>query len=500
MAKLTPEAKVGIFVLIGIILLVYMSLRVGGIQFGRAEGYEVYIRLDSAAGLDNDASVRVAGVEIGRVKGIVLQNNKAKVVLRINPDVKIGKDFTAVLKTKGLLGERYVELIPGSPNAPSLEAGGEITRVTTYTDLDKLISILSDAATDIRKVSESLSNALGGREGQATLKNIVTNIEEITERLNNVVKRNDEKFARIVNNFELFSKILKEQGPEITGGLKAVADNLNQLIAENKEPLRDGIDNLRTATAKLGETMETINKLAKNVEPKIDDSVETIKSIVNKVDRGEGTLGKLVNDTTIHDSFNKTLTGINSYLGRVESFKTFVGYRGEYLFDASDTKSYLSLRFQPKADKYYLIEIVDDPRGRKNVETTETTVGGTTTTTKEVKTSDSLKFSVQVAKRFKDLTLRGGIIESTGGVGMDYYMFKDRLRFTFEAFDFDKKNNPHLKAGLTYNLNKYFFITGGYDDFVSKLKLASPYLGIGLHFEDEDIKYILSSASSLVTQ
>ena len=500
MAKLTPEAKVGIFVLIGIILLVYMSLRVGGIQFGRAEGYEVYIRFESAAGLDNDASVRVAGVEIGRVKGIVLQNNKAKVVLRINPDVKIGKDFTAVLKTKGLLGERYVELIPGSPNAPSLEAGGEITRVTTYTDLDKLISILSDAATDIKKVSESLSNALGGREGQATLKNIVTNIDEITERLNNVVKRNDEKFARIVNNFELFSKILKEQGPEITGGLKAVADNLNQLIAENKEPLRDGIDNLRTATAKLGETMETINRLAKNVEPKIDDSVETIKSIVNKVDKGEGTLGKLVNDTTIHDSFNKTLTGINSYLGRVESFKTFVGYRGEYLFDASDTKSYLSLRFQPKADKYYLIEIVDDPRGRKNVETTETTVGGTTTTTKEVKTSDSLKFSVQVAKRFKDLTLRGGIIESTGGVGMDYYMFKDRLRFTFEAFDFDKKNNPHLKAGLTYNLNKYFFITGGYDDFVSKLKLASPYLGIGLHFEDEDIKYILSSASSLVTQ
>ena len=500
MAKLTPEAKVGIFVLIGIILLVYMSLRVGGIQFGRAEGYEVYIRFESAAGLDNDASVRVAGVEIGRVKGIVLQNNKAKVVLRINPDVKIGKDFTAVLKTKGLLGERYVELIPGSPNAPSLEAGGEITRVTTYTDLDKLISILSDAATDIKKVSESLSSALGGREGQATLKNIVTNIEEITERLNNIVKRNDEKFARIVNNFELFSKILKEQGPEITGGLKAVADNLNQLIAENKEPLRDGIDNLRTATAKLGETMETINRLAKNVEPKIDDSVETIKSIVNKVDRGEGTLGKLVNDTTIHDSFNKTLTGINSYLGRVESFKTFVGYRGEYLFDASDTKSYLSLRFQPKADKYYLIEIVDDPRGRKNVETTETTLGGTTTTTKEVKTSDSLKFSVQVAKRFKDLTLRGGIIESTGGVGMDYYMFKDRLRFTFEAFDFDKKNNPHLKAGLTYNLNKYFFITGGYDDFVSKLKLASPYLGIGLHFEDEDIKYILSSASSVLTQ
>lgn len=500
MLKLSPEAKVGIFVLIGIILLVYMSLRVGGIQFGREEGYEIFIRFDSAAGLDKDASVRVAGVEIGRVKDILLQNNKAKVVLRIHPDVKIGKDFTAVLKTKGLLGERYVELIPGSPSAASMESGGEITRITTYTDMDKLITILSDAAVDIKKVSEALGNVLGGNEGQATLKNIVNNIEDITKRLDNIVKNNDEKFGRMMTNFEEFSKVLNEKGPEITGGLKAVADNLNQVIAENRGPLKDGIGNIKTATDKLGETLDTINRLAKNVEPKIDDSVNGINSIVKKIDKGEGTLGKLVNDASVHDNFNKTLTGINSYLGKVESFKTFIGYRGEYLFDASDTKSYISIKLQPKSDKYYLLEVVDDPLGRRRTETTETTVGATTTAIKEVKTSDSLKFSLQVAKRFKDLTLRGGIIESTGGAGMDYYMFKDRLRFTFEAFDFDKKRNPHLKAGLTFDLNKYFFVTGGYDDFVSKLKLASPYVGIGLHFEDEDIKYILSSAGSVITK
>lgn len=500
MLKLSPEAKVGIFVLIGIILLVYMSLRVGGIQFGREEGYEISIRLDSSAGLDKDAPVRVAGVEIGRIKDIALQNNKAKVTMRIHPDVKIGKDFTAVLKTKGLLGERYVELIPGSPNAPSLEPGGELTRITTYTDIDKLIGILGDAAADIKKATESIGNVLGGSEGQASLKKIITNIEDITKRLDNIVKTNDEKFGRIMSNLEVFSEDLKGRGPDIIKGLKAVADNLNQVIAENKDTLKDGFGNLKSATQKLGETMDTINRLAKNIEPKIDDSVNTVNSIVRKIDKGEGTLGKLVNDTSVHDNFNKTLTGINSYLGRVESFKTFIGYRGEYLFDSSDTKSYLSLKFQPKADKYYLIEVIDDPRGKRRTETTETTVGTTATTTKEVKTSDSLKFSVQVAKRFKDLTLRGGIIESTGGVGMDYYMFKDRIRFTFEAFDFDKKRNPHLKAGLILNLNKYFLVAAGYDDFVSKLKLASPYLGIGLHFEDEDIKYILSSAGSVITK
>lgn len=483
MLKLSPEARVGIFVLIGIILLVYMSLRVGGMQFGREEGYEIFIRFDSAAGLDKDASVRVAGVEIGRIRDIALQNNKAKVTLRIKPDVKIGKDFTAVLKTKGLLGERYIELVPGSPNAPSLEHGGELTRITTYTDIDKLIGVLGDAAADIKKATESIGNVLGGREGQASLKNIITNIEEIAERLNKVVTTNDEKFGRIVSNLEVFSDDLKGRGPDILKGLKEVADNLNQVIAENKDTLKDGFSNLKSATQKLGETMNTINRIAKNAEPKIDDSVNSINNIVKKIDKGEGTVGKLINDASVHDNLNKTLTGVNSYLGRIGSFKTFLGYRSEYLFDISDTKNYISLKLQPKADKYYLIEAVEDPRGKSRVEL-----------------KDSLNLSVQIAKRFKDLTLRGGLIESTGGFAMDYYMFKDRLRFTFEAFDFDKNRNPHLKTSLTLNLNKYIFVTGGYDDFVSRVKLSTPFFGIGLYFEDEDIKYLLSGAGLLAAR
>ena len=66
--KLSAEAKVGLFVLLGIILLVYMSLRLGGIQFGKVRGYLLHVEFASAAGVDKDASVRVAGVEVGKVK------------------------------------------------------------------------------------------------------------------------------------------------------------------------------------------------------------------------------------------------------------------------------------------------------------------------------------------------------------------------------------------------------------------------------------------------
>ncbi|MBI5599729.1 MAG: MCE family protein [Deltaproteobacteria bacterium] len=479
MLRLSAEAKVGIFVFMGLLLLVYMSLRVGGMRLGREEGYLLSVRLDSAAGLDKDASVKIAGVEVGRVKDIILEGHKAKLILRVRPDVKVGKDFVAVLKTSGLLGERYLELLPGSPNAPYLANGEEITRVMTYTDMDKLINILSEVAVDIKSVTASMSQAFGSREGEEKLKNIVSNLEEITVSVNAVIQQNDEKFSSTMTNFEDFSSSLRD-----------VSRSLNALIAENKDDLRAGVENLRRASVKLEEAMDTISKVA----PEVKNTVSSIGSIAKKIDQGQGTIGKLINEPTTHDEINKTLTGINSYIERAERFRTFVSYRGEYLFDAKDVKNYFSLRIQPKADKYYLLEIVDDPRGYRKTDKKKIIVNGVLTTTKVTTTSESVKFSAQLAKRFDNLAVRGGIIESTGGAGVDYYFFKDMVKVTFEAFDFDKERGPHLKVGANLHINNYFFVTAGYDDFASKVGLESAYLGLGLQFEDEDLKYLFSNA------
>ncbi|MBI5344689.1 MAG: hypothetical protein HZB83_05040 [Deltaproteobacteria bacterium] len=94
---------------------------------------------------------------------------------------------------------------------------------------------------------------------------------------------------------------------------------------------------------------------------------------------------------------------------------------------------------------------------------------------------------------FGDLTLRGGIIESTGGAGIDYYLLKNRLKLSLEAFDFNQRGNPRMKAGGTVYLNKFFYLTAGYDDFASKEGLSSAFIGLGLQFEDEDIKYLFGS-------
>jgi phospholipid/cholesterol/gamma-HCH transport system substrate-binding protein len=503
--KLSSEAKVGLFVLLGIVLLVYMSLRLGGIQLGREKGYAVFVDFDSAAGLDPNAPVRVAGVEVGKVKTITLKDSKAHLELLIDPDIKIGKDFTAVLTTTGLLGEKYLELVPGQPGAPPLQEGDYLTRTRSYADIDRLIRTLTEVSDDVKEITESLSNVLGGDEGEQTVSNIVRNIEDLTFRLNRIVAKNDEQFENVMRNLGSFTALLNEEGPAITSGLREAiknlnvslvktTDNLNGMIDENRGNLKEGIDNLRTASLSLQQAMDTVNKVTKEVGPGVTSTMNSVSSITRKIDEGEGTIGKLVNDKTLHENINKTVAGINNYIERTENFHTFIGYRGEYLFDARDTKSYLTLRIQPKSDKYYLLEIVDDPRGKKSTETRTITTNGVVTNTQEVKTTEQIKFSAQIAKRFKNAVVRGGIIESTGGAGFDYYMFQDRIKWTLEAFDFGAEGNPRLKAGATWNLSKFFFLTAGYDDFISKVGLRSAYIGLGLQFQDEDLKYLLSSA------
>ncbi|MCK4846436.1 MAG: MCE family protein [Deltaproteobacteria bacterium] len=463
--KLSPEAKVGIFVFAGLVLLVYMSLRIGGMSFGQEEGYNLKVRLANISGLADDASVRIAGVEVGRVQDIALEDNIAVLGIRVKPDIRVGEDFTAAIRTRGLLGEKFLELVPGAPGARTLNDGEEIVRVKTSMDIEKLVGVLTDVATDVKLVTASLSNVLGGKEGEQTLRNIVDNIESITFRIDSLVARNDAELSEAIANLNTFSKSITE-----------VADSLNAVIDENRGNFKDGIENMKTASTKL------------------DQVLGAITEVTDKVNSGEGTIARLLNDPETHDNINETLTGINKFLTKAESFRTYVSYKGEYLFDAGDMKSYFSVKIQPKSDKFYLIEIVDDPRGSIDRKTVELNPG---TTTEIITTKDEIKFSAQIAKRFRNTTFRGGLIESTGGGGLDYHMLDDKLRFSFDAFDFDDERSPHLKAGLTYNINKFIIMTGGYDHFLSDEGLESPYFGLGIRFEDEDLKYLLSSVPSL---
>ena len=103
-----------------------------------------------------------------------------------------------------------------------------------------------------------------------------------------------------------------------------------------------------------------------------------------------------------------------------------------------------------------------------------------------------MKINAQIAKRYYDFTVRAGIIESTGGAGADYYLFKDKAKLSLEAWDFNRSSTPHLKASASYDFFKHLFLVAGGDDLSSKER-RSFFAGGGIKFEDEDLKYLITS-------
>jgi phospholipid/cholesterol/gamma-HCH transport system substrate-binding protein len=104
-----------------------------------SKGYEVYALFSNSGGLRTGASIVIAGVDVGRVKSITLEEYQARVVLNIPENVKIQEDAIASIKTKGLIGEKYVEITPGG-SEKIISPGGRIRETQPAVDLEELIS------------------------------------------------------------------------------------------------------------------------------------------------------------------------------------------------------------------------------------------------------------------------------------------------------------------------------------------------------------------------
>ncbi len=139
MKKFDLELAVGVFMIIGIICLGYLSIKLGKMEVFGDKGYEIQAIFSNSGGLKSGSSVVIAGVEVGRVKRVALDDYQAKVVLNLPLNVKIQEDAIASIKTKGLIGEKYVEITPGGADE-LIEPGGRIRDTQSAIDFEEIIS------------------------------------------------------------------------------------------------------------------------------------------------------------------------------------------------------------------------------------------------------------------------------------------------------------------------------------------------------------------------
>lgn len=294
------EIKVGIFVLIGLVILGYMTLKVERRSLKAVDGYEVSALFDSASGLVKNSGIQIAGIEVGRVKDIALFNNQAKVIMTIKKGVQIYGDARAVLRTQGVLGDKYVEIMPGTDKAPRLAAGAAIAETRSTIELDHLLAKALPAMDNIRSVTESLNEVLGTEEGKNNLKETFINVRKTTEDVRHIT-------LGLTQGEGTIGKLIKD-------------DRLYRDMLATVSGLKDTVGDMRAGQGTLGKFLRD--------ETLYQDTQKTMMSlqkVAEKIEAGQGTLGKLVNDETLYKDAKATLANLNQATQKINEGQGTLG-------------------------------------------------------------------------------------------------------------------------------------------------------------------------------
>ena len=358
--------KAGIVILAGLILLLGFSFRSSGRGWFNKQVYEIDASFEAAKGLEVGSTVVLAGVPIGQVRTIAINPQKNNVIMRlaIREPNRIATDAVGTIRLKTLLGNYQLYITPGTPGAPTLEAG---TVLTTEDSKD-----IQDTLQELGRVAEGFGKIGEGSDG--LFASIQDDTKALFEQLSQVIEENRENLSKTTASFadaapkfdELMDSLTRlsqniEQGKGTLGKLtqddelyaqvSKLLDNLEQFSNDlnsgkgtlarlmHDEELGNKIDETFTnVSAASGKIRETIDRNEAQIDqalasagsalPKLDDGMDHFVSIGRKIDEGEGTLGKMVNDPELYDNVRDAVAQIRRTFEEGEEqtvMRTFLG-------------------------------------------------------------------------------------------------------------------------------------------------------------------------------
>ena len=526
-----PEFKVGGLIMLAAGLIITASIVVTGWNPELDDTYRVNVLFRTSGGLQTGSAVRIAGIKIGTVDAIELEGSEARIFLKLYAKYPVYRDSAATIKSVGILGDKYVEILQGNSMSGSLQDGDDIEVVIPGSDIDSMIDSLSLILRDIKSVTGALDRSIGGVQGEERLTRILDNIEGLTQNTEQLTGTVNDRIESIMLQIETFSRDLAEisgdnkgEVAEILANLKEFSAQLEAITTENRSGLQQVVANLNDFTETLADDTPEITGNFKGILEenrsglkssvdnldrslaKLDRTMANVESISGKIERGEGTIGKLVNDEQTVDNLNEAIGSINGLLGDVNRLKLDIGIRAELYGKnqasygpESSSKGYLSVQLQPLKDRFYRLELVDNPRGKRTRTKDYVTrnENGELTYIEEERLAveQSLQFSAQVVQRFYDTLFKIGLFENSFGLGMEQLFGRDeQYRAYLDVWDIGGEFGTHLKAGASWRFHSNLFVTAGADDFISEEESFRDYfIGVGVTFNEDILKPFLSS-------
>lgn len=443
--------KVGLLTLAAMASIVVMSLKITQNQSGFGKHIEYQTILDDASGIFEKTPIKVAGINAGKIKKIQLHGNKALVTFEILEEVKVTPSAKLKIKSVGLLGDKFIDMDLGDQQGDRLAEG---TMITTEGG-EGFDTLAKDASSVLKDIKEALRDD----QGRNMVKQIIENIREVSASLRRITDNNEEKVNKIIEDIETIAA---------------------QLAHETDRTQRDS---LMGDLAKLGPILD-----------KVDATVTDLRTIVADVKDGKGTVGKLLRDDAVVDQVSQTLSSVNRLVNRINNIEADIGLStGANTRTGSDTR--FDLDIYPAPERFFRIGIVTNEFGPKTERETDTytsTNGGpeTKTSVRKVNKSD-FKFNFQIGRRIQRWGIRAGLIESTGGVGIDYFVPDYGIRFGTELFDYQKDAGPNLRLYTEVKLWNVLFTRVAGEDLISKDGKQSATISLGLRFTDQDLAALI---------
>jgi phospholipid/cholesterol/gamma-HCH transport system substrate-binding protein len=471
---------------------------------GTGKSIAVYALFRDARGLADKTRVLSAGLPVGEVVNKTLDpvtQRKARVNLRLYADkIIVYENAMAQKKVESLLGAYYLDIDPGSPIGEKngkqvrmrvLGNGDEIKLVTEPAEMGE---ILDQVSTTLPILKEILADVRDLTSGQ--VKDIADNVNEMISKNSVVLERLLGRVDNIAASVESVTtsreediKVSLRNVREITEGIKSLVGSSEGQVNETGKQLRSSIDKLQSSVISLEATMHNAEK------------------ITGKIADGEGTVGKLLNDPAIANNVEQITEDVGGFVRGLTRLQTIVGLRTEYNHLAHTFKSYFQITLAPRPDKYYLIEIVDDPRGlrEQRLETRDSSALGPSSEV-VVTTSQKLRFSFMFGKCLGILCLRFGIKETTGGLGADLHLFNGRLTLSTDVFDTQSNSHVRVQGRAILSLYKrYVSVVAGIDDPLNYRPRGGAggfldfFYGLQVQFNDEDLKSVLLFGGSALS-
>jgi phospholipid/cholesterol/gamma-HCH transport system substrate-binding protein len=479
MSKWTTEFKVGLFVLAAMVLVVLgWAWSVDGVRPDETS-YRLVMDVASSDGLWEGSQVRLAGVEIGAVDTISIEGDHAELTLKIRTLYQLPSDSDAELKASGLLGDLFVRVYPGTSDT-MLKDMDRIKTRSNPGDIDKITRNLEKISDDISAVTGVLKKMAENDANRQHVESTLANADQLTELLREIAAGNKADIAAIVQSVRRLSEALE-------GHVDTIGGNVNEEVD------------------KLQELTDQLNAAASDMT-----------SITGKIDRGEGTIGALVNDDETIDALNETIHDVKRAVKSFTGIRPEVYYTGRFYFgtEPKDTETFyygnplafsgannIGLRLRTHEDFWYDFEINDYPQGV--ISQKEVLRENTGVVTSKWTRDQKYRFTFQMEKRWGPVSVRLGVKEGGGGVGATFYAVKDRLQTHIDVFDFffgsypaiESRGIPNVRVGVRGEPWRNMYVEAGAEQIIlgAKYGFFTGYVGLGFRFTDDDIKWLLGS-------